>query len=153
MRTNEFIEKVVESGFTVEHKNNNGSILILFECENDEYVVATVDKTKRYVMNTKFSYFLYTLDAEQQEKLFNLLIDYANTPPEERQEEKKYYIKLIGAAGICDCIVYNEKEKHYFMSSAYEYPGYKTNFTWNEIRKFGLMKFVDSDLFEHVEVQ
>lgn len=148
MQTNEFIKEVEALGFDIIRIPKTGVNVRT----NDGKIVLKVGGKNVYKIDC-FHDAYDNLDSCIREKLFKLAVEYASTPLGKRVEEKKYYLKLIGTAGWCDCIAYNEKGNHYFMSPNYEYPGYKTKFTLKQIKEYGLPNFADSDLFELVEVE
>jgi len=148
MKTSEFIKEVEALGFDTGRFFETG-VSVRTEYREDVLKIGSQTIYKIDCFHDAYD----NLDSCIREKLFKLAVEYASTPLEKRVEEKKYYIKLIGTAGWCDCIAYNEKRNHYFMSPNYEYPGYKTKFTLKQIKEYGLPNFADSDLFELVEVE
>ncbi|MCO4095731.1 hypothetical protein KFV08_07855 [Macrococcoides canis] len=152
MKTKELIKKVEHHGLVVEHDYGLNNIVVFAEYNGEEYVVARVSETKRYSLTTNYSHFLYTLDAEQQDRLFNLLSIYASTPVEERQEEKKYYIVMQEIDTLHKFLNLNKRNKTTILSTRSETLEYKTQFTKSEIEQYGLQKFTNNELFELVEV-
>lgn len=146
MQTKEFIKEVEVLGFEV--KDFEGAVHVRIDGE----MLLAISKRYEGVLDTDYANFR-SLSWVFRKPVFKLAVEYASTPVDKREEEKEYYIKLIGTAGWCDCIAYNEKENHYFMSPSYEYLGYKTKFTLKQIKEYGLPNFADSDLFELVEVE
>ena len=72
----------------------------LGETETEIYVkerisnrlIASVTKNKRFIFSTYPA--LKDLNQSEQEELFHLLTGIASTPTEEREEEKRYRLKL-----------------------------------------------------------
>lgn len=81
MKTKEFIRKVEGLGYSVRK-----GMSYLAVCNEMGYVLAMISTERQY----EFSCY-YNIGFENQ--LFHLIVDYAGTPPECRQEEKKFYLK------------------------------------------------------------
>lgn len=89
MKTKEFIERVEELGLVVQ-TNPKGT----FVRKDDDTTCVLVDETYAYSFDTFHCSYDYLEDSVKR-KLFKLLVEYASTLLEEREEqEKKYYIKL-----------------------------------------------------------
>lgn len=87
MKTSEFIKKVGELGHWADSKTN------YIDIYRDDYngdLLVEVSKVHLYNLDTQ-----YTLSTISKE-LWELLIDYASTPVEEREDEKKYCLKFKG---------------------------------------------------------
>lgn len=87
MKTKEFIKRVEELGFEA---CISGSIAYVLK--DGRYTVAKI-KTKRACAIDFFYHLNDTLDKEISEKLFDIIVEYAKTPIEDREEEKKFYLK------------------------------------------------------------
>ena len=87
MKTNEFIKRVDELGFEAWISGS-----IAYVLKDGRYEVARI-KTKRACAIDFFYLLNETLDKEISEKLFDLIVEYAKTPLDEREEEKKFYLK------------------------------------------------------------
>lgn len=87
MKTKEFIKRVEELGFEV--FNEDGYLVV-----KDEYGynLAYVNKTTLTQMSTDYMEWDGVYD-EDKTKLFDLIVEYAKTPVNEREEEKKFYLK------------------------------------------------------------
>lgn len=59
--------------------------------------VAYVCWYRRFYVGTTYKF--RDLPKELQEKLFNLLVEYANTPPDKRVKEQRFYLKTKIKAG------------------------------------------------------
>lgn len=134
MKTKEFIEKVEELGFRAEESDSGIDVI------NGVFKhLCHVSKTFRFVLDTDWTEFEKAGKATRED-LYKLAVEYARTPLEEREEEKKYHIELIN-----DVIKYNsngsylnlrvEKEQ-YMMSSSHDTSEFKTKFTKKEIDNF-----------------
>ena len=82
MRYSEFEREVEKLGYKVEVTNS-------FVRLKDSYgmMVAEINKKHQYRFDTEW-------DMDIKEELFNLIVELAETAPEYREEEKKYYVKL-----------------------------------------------------------
>ena len=88
MKTNEFIARVEELGFNVKEKKYtyaNEVWLIVREVEHA--VIMGVEKNTKYMIDTDYASFIY-LDDDLKWELFNLAVEYARTPIEERKAER-----------------------------------------------------------------
>lgn len=87
MKTKEFIKRVKELGFEV--GINGGTACVL---KNDYTTIMRVEVDKTFVADC-FYLSNRSLEEEIREKLFDLLVEYAKTPIEDREEEKKFYLR------------------------------------------------------------
>lgn len=88
MRTKEFIKKVKDLGFEYEKAEE---VYFIYDNEGTEYA-AVCHTTPNQISNTERAW--DWIDKDVQEKLFDLLIEYAKTPIEMRGEEKYYLVKF-----------------------------------------------------------
>ncbi|MDQ7113920.1 hypothetical protein [Staphylococcus simulans] len=86
MKTKEFIKRVEDMGFEVHTEKN--MTYVNKNLENLSYIDEEYTNTINTVLRT-----FARLEDKKREKLFKAIVEYASTPPEERKEEKKYYIK------------------------------------------------------------
>ena len=93
MKTNEFIEEMHSLGY--ETTNLERSIIV-----NDDngFFLVDVSKERFGVFSTEFAGF-YGLDIYSRSYLLDRLVIYAKTPVNEREDEKRYYLKLKGFDG------------------------------------------------------
>lgn len=152
MKTNEFIKKVKELGFNVEDCVDLYSNEKIIRGIRYEYkIFARVGEDRRFSFNVFYSYF-EELDIATQEALFDLVVEYARTPIEER-EEKKYYLRLP-IFGYDDEHSYLNLECNtgkYLFGSKTNIERYQTQFTQKEIDE--MKKRFNLDSFEIVEVR
>lgn len=151
MKTKEFVKKVEELGYKVKAYDFTYNII------NNGLKLSSIDKFIPMRISTNY-YEHDKLCDEDKEKLFNLIVEYARTPIEDRKEEKKFYLKhrfltsLLGDMNY-SFINYNAKYNEIFLSNK-ESLGYtKTQFTLKEIEE--IKERFDTDLadFEMVEVE
>lgn len=84
MKTKEFIKKVKELGFEIIRAGSHIDIMF------NDFIVAGVYTDQMYVM-TFYSH--EKLLLTNVDKLFDLLVEYAKTPVDERKEDKKFYLR------------------------------------------------------------
>ena len=82
MRYSEFEREVRKLGYKAEDTDSAVRL-------KDSYgmMVAEINKKHQYRFDTEW-------DMDIKEELFNLIVELAETAPEYREEEKKYYVKL-----------------------------------------------------------
>lgn len=128
MRTSEFIEKVTLN------KNIIGLEIEGVECfrliSKRSKTLARVSKSKELEIDTDYNNFSF-LPKKEKEDLFYLIIEYAMTPLEEREEPKKYKLKHKLARGY-SYLNYDEDEKELRFSTEKQIGVFKTNFTIQE---------------------
>lgn len=135
MKTNEFIKKLNELGYNVKETEHNMIV-------RKEYThLAVIDKENIY----GFKYFYHN-----DKDLFKLCVDYTSTPIEEREEEKRYYLrkfnkKFYEGEYLNRDINYNR----WLLGDNIENVNYKTKFTWKEIEK--IKKKYNTELCEFVK--
>ena len=84
MKTKEFIKRVNELGFKA-HKTVTQIDIIA-----NGFTLARVYTNRMYVMN---AFTFINIEWRNQDKLFDLIVEYVKTPIEDRKEEKKYYLR------------------------------------------------------------
>lgn len=134
MKTKEFIEKVEELGFRAEESDSGIDVI------NGVFQhLCHVSKTFRFVLDTDWTEFEEAGEATRED-LYKLAVEYANTPIEEREEEKKYRIELINDVVKCNSrgsylnLVVDTGQ--HMMSASKETSELKTQFTQKEIDNF-----------------
>lgn len=70
-----------------------------------------------------------------QAELFKLLTEYASTPVEEREEEKKYYLRVVGIVEVTSYINYHTQHG-YCLDTKDQSSAHQTIFTQPEINNF-----------------
>lgn len=147
MKTREFIKAVEELGYKI-FKNNMGGNITYFTIFNSEgYKLAFVRENKLFETS------IYSDNID--EKLFNLIIEYAKTPIEDREEkEKRYYLRHKWISDETLTYLYFDKEYNsYILNLTVGRNSRKKEFTEEEIK--GLKKTFNTDLkdFETIEVE
>lgn len=147
MRTKEFIKRVEELGFDVEiHKR-------CIKISRKNLIIAGIITNKRYSLNV---FNPFDEEWENGDELLDLLVEYAKTPTEEREEEKKFYLEhryfrfYNGSSKYLGMDLLKDKPDLY-SKIAYEWV--KNQFTLKEIEE--IKEKFDTDLadFELVEVE
>ena len=92
----------------------------------------------------------FTFGSADRRELLNIIAEYTGTPPEEREEEKRYWLLSVSPMlrkSECGYLLHHKSMGRYFTGSA-EYGGdvYQAIFTESEISK------MDITGFEKIEV-
>ena len=150
MRTKEFIKRVEELGFEYEKAEE---VYFLYDYEGTEYA-SVCHTTPNQISNMERAW--DWLDKNVQEKLFDLLIEYAKTPIEDREEEKKFWIQhkfMVSKGSNPVNLVWNKTKNIYRpVRCLFDNPTYQAQFTFKEYEE--IKKKLNTDLadFELVEV-
>src|SRR5699024_394275 len=128
MKTSEFIEKIEILGFYIKDFDSNLKITNSKSC----IYVADVSKSVFRMISTNYQCFTL-LDNGRKLYLLDILIKYATTPPEEREDEKRYYLRQIGINEYDNFLNLEYETQSYYVSSNEEFYDYKTQFTQSEI--------------------
>lgn len=157
MKTKKFIKRVNELGYQVVYvRDEDGNFNEISIFKDDEQIVTVWGKVN-YAISTIFDdLFMPTLENNNLEELYELCFEYAQTPVEDRKEEKKFYLKHR----YFKC---TNRDSRYFqiyepdgtpwLNAMYSVMGYKKQFTLKEIEE--IKEEFDTDLkdFELVEVE
>ena len=136
LTTKEFIKEVQELGLKTLEKSD--SILIY----DGYYQAACVYKNELFSINTSYAAF-DNLSEELQEKLYNLIDEYARTPIDEREEQERFFLKFkIETDDDCNFLNYDKNDDEPTLDNRLETSSFQTRFTQKEIdkikEKFGL---------------
>lgn len=153
MRTKEFIKRVEELEFIAYEDSNYWLI-------KNEYGsnVAHVNKTILSQMSTDYIQWDKVYN-EDKEKLFDLLVEYAETPPEDREEIKKYFYKhnsMKTKGGNPTYLAIRQRPSISYpvlQGSSEDIFEYKVEFTDEEIKKEQKEHGISLDDFEKNEVK
>lgn len=152
MKTKEFIKRVEELGFEAWISGS-----IAYVLKDGRYEVARI-KTKRACAIDFFYLLNETLDKEISEKLFDIIVEYAKAPVDEREEEKFYFEhKLLksrkGKPVYLALKCKRGKEFLTVQGSKEDIDNNKVHFTREEIES--IKERFDTDLaeFEEIEVK
>lgn len=150
MKTKEFIEKIDKLGYRIIIQSDRMSV------DNGETLLAVVYTTKQYKLEI---YDILTI--QNAAELFNICIEYAKTPIEERKDEKRYYL----IKNIRDLKFYDSLSDRYLTRKkalglwgltggvSDDYFGYKVKFTQKEIDSIKRGHCTDLSEFDQIEVE
>lgn len=88
MKTKEVVEELEKMNLRAEKLENN-----LIVTKSKQWYIASIDLERKFEISTNFSAFEEQLTEDEIEKLYFLLTKLAETDPEDREEEKKYYLR------------------------------------------------------------
>lgn len=145
MKTAEFIKIMKSHGYTVTRifesifiKKNYSTIL-----EISEYKFGHLD--------TRWGGF-DELTQSEQELVLGTAFKYIMTPIEEREEPKKYYLRIPNYWVFSrNYLNYHTVDKSYWFGTTDEGPDWKTQFTQEEIENLPNQEFVKSLIKEEVK--
>lgn len=126
MKTSEFIE-YFQNEFCYVKEFSDG----IFVTDIDELDLFYLCKDKNSFSTIKFGFEM--LDFSKQQEYYKVIFEYLMTPFEEREEEKKYYLKLKGLKEPHNVLNFKERTQSYHISTDDKFFGYKTQFTQSEI--------------------
>ena len=162
MKTKEFIEKVEKLGFTIEYYKNPFSN-IKSNCDYDlitipanNQVLVKIWTNCQYAISTisdGHSCYLYGYDVDE---LYKVCFEYVNTPVEEREEEKKYYLihrYFRIAGGGSGFFTIENASGLSFLKYKTNLDHYSQKFTEKEIEELKEKLNTNLDGFEMVEVE
>ena len=153
MKVKELKEAIKDIGF---HNDINLKVtedIYAFYIESKNKTLAIVSKSEKCLIGINYQNF-----SEQEEKLrqtlFDVIYEFASTPPEERQEEKKYYLRHKFLDSLQTNYLNFSREIELFKLSTLKHDNNKqTQFTMGEIDE--IKEKFDTDLkdFEIIEVE
>ncbi|MBM0046851.1 hypothetical protein JNO63_07070 [Anaerococcus sp. mt242] len=154
MRTKEFIKKIEDLGFNIEEGSDTycpryDSYRIFL----DYNLVAVVFKNVIYSFDTARTSF-DELENKLKTPLYYVIRSYAETPIEEREEEKKFYLKhrwMVGMEG--DYLALDLEEDEFCLDDEGEAHWKKIQFTQKEIEEIKEKYNTDLSDFEMIEVE
>lgn len=147
MKTNELIKKVEILGYEITKKQ-------FIDDTNYFVIYNSFGGTMCYVAINKLFEMKICLDEYMSEELFDLIVEYAKTPVEDREEEKEFYLKHKWIKGCAIMYLYrNELNGYCYLGENKCRPHRQRRFTLKEIEK--IKEKFDTDLadFELVEVE
>ena len=125
MKTKQFIKEIELMGLRVQKVEDH-----IFVIDKLGFRVAKTSMKEFGLISTNNSEFI-KLDYNTKLQLLNLLIKYAKTPVEDREEEK-YYLRQIGI-GSWSFLNFNINLQEYVIAGKRDDYTYKTKFTQSEI--------------------
>ena len=151
IKTKEVIKEVEKMKLQAEIRGNN-----LFVIHSGREDIASVNLNTRFEINTSYWAFKNLLSEDEREKVYVLLTKLAETDPQDREKEKKYYLrhKWIGRKSPSgDYLNYCDYYDEYQMYSKEDGELYTPQFTQAEID--GIKERFNTSLedFEMIEVE
>ena len=149
MRTKEFIEKVEALGYEVE-KTEFGSLNIFdkyYGYDGTDYLFRLKEYWKELHVGKNVC-----IVSDERINLFNVIAEYLNTPPADREEEKKYYLRLVTPPILKKQVTeYLRKSEYleYYTTGLSKNTGdekIKTIFTESEIAEMDITGFVKDEV-------
>ncbi len=128
MKTSEFIKRVEELGYVTD--KDNWYVYV----RNKRFTVATVSETRVNAIEANLRH------ADIPNKLFDLIVEYAKTPLEDREEPKRYYLRPKGMKLIRTNFVFNYyvNDGDWSLYGKDETRLAKTRFTLKELEGLGI---------------
>lgn len=149
MKTSEFKRRLEDSGFSVELIGAN---LKEFQILYDGFPRGYILEDFPYQMNT--TYYFKEMEDNLRILLLDTMYEYARTPVEDREEEKRYKLKhrfLKTSSGYSFLSVNNEDGVVY-LGGYFQAKGFQSNFTEKEIDEIKKKFNTTLDGFEMIEV-
>lgn len=147
MKRKEMIEKIDD--------NFNGKIFVKVGCDNNlciycndgfsNFFICRINEFNQYIFSIEQKNYSL-LEKDEQEKLFNIIVEYSMTPPEDRKEELRYQYFLPEVCGLFieeydsnhSCLNYDRNCGVWTWRNDEDTEDYQTIFTHKELRKLGV---------------
>lgn len=147
MKTNEFIKQVEELGFCAREFTE----VIHLRKYAATSLAAHISKTKEFIFDITYEEYR-DLDVETRGKFLDLIVEYSKTPIEEREEPKKYHLRLkqIEFFMAPHLLFLNKYKEKFIISDTKPTALLQTVFTQEEIDEMPLRLI---GLFDKIEVK
>lgn len=144
MKYSEFKQLVKDEGFKTKETQE-----FLYILNEEELPVTTIGLTERYTLDNSFDGF-GCLGVYDKKRLFNLAVELASTPLDEREDEKRYRLRLpfIKSYGYLNLDKINGV---YELSGEKQVNNYQTIFTESEVEELKQNYNLDSFVMEEVK--
>ena len=148
IKTNKVIKELEKMNFKTQILESS---LLVFDRAGE--TIARVDLKEKFEIDTYFWNFRGSLTEDEREKVYVLLTKLAETDPQDREEEKKYYLRHKWLADSDDYLNFYIEHNEYNLSTANNFSVFKTQFTQAEID--GIKERFNTSLedFEMIEVE
>lgn len=146
MKTKEFIEYFQNEFCYVKELSNR-----IFVTDIDDLDLFYLDKNKNSFTTIKFGFEM--LDFSKQQEYYEVIFEYLMTPIEEREEEKKYYLRHKGFSDRY--LTYDLETDKYYINLGIEndyYGNIKSKFTQSEINEIPEC-YTHPVVWEQIEVE
>ena len=149
MKTKEVIKELEKMNMITEIREN-----VLFVYTPNGLPFANISLDRKFGINTRSQVFRDLLSEDEQEKVYVLLTKLAETDPNDREEEKRYYLKHKWLySRDCNYLNFKSDENSYMLSYSYDWYGHKKQFTKAEIDKIKEKFNTNLEDFEIIEVE
>lgn len=168
MRINELEKRVQDLGRLYDVNmvvQKKAGYLFVTKYESRCYsTIATVSLKNELRLNTNTKTF-EELPEKLKEELFNILAEFAKTPTDKREEEKKYeyrlkekYLWINDKLNLGNCYLNFEFSQEggrgdVVLDSRGNTDSFKTEFTDGEIKEIADMLYIDLEMFDKFEVK
>lgn len=102
-------------GYATEVSMGDFEIALKIKYNGEFYFTSHISSTHRFVLDTDWAIFL-KIKIQARAELFDILVDLAKTPPEDRKDEKRFIIPLPGLVTTDGKQQYLTKNVSYFAS-------------------------------------
>ena len=154
MKTKEFIKRIEQLGYLVNEGYADWQISRI--SKGQDLLVAIVNKNNLSRISTDFVGW-WDIADEDKSKLLDIIVEFAKTPIEDREEEKKFLIKhkYLVSKDIYPVNLARNKEKNVYrvINCKADNLVYQVQFTLKEIEEIGEKLNTDLFDFELVEVE
>ncbi|UXR49099.1 hypothetical protein [Staphylococcus simulans] len=133
MKTKEFIASVKKFGLKVRGGTSaSGSKQLLFYIPSNCNPVVEVCVNHEYTFNTNWCGFNEMSD-EEKENLFKVIVEYASTPLDDREEPKKYQFQFVNFGAQWNYLAKSRADGQFYMDNKVEIGACQTEFNNKEI--------------------
>lgn len=123
------------------------------DIKNCNRIVADISKLECCLMNTAYPKF-NDLKEKTRRDLLDVIYEFASTPIEERQEEKKYYLRhRFLEIDACNYLNYDYGFQDLNLNDKIQFDEIQTQFTQKEIDEIKEKYNTTLDDFEQIEVE
>lgn len=147
MKTNKVIKEIEYMNLQVETQDD---YLCIWSGREQ---IASISLKIKFEINTSYWAFKNLLAEDEREKVYVLLTKLAETDPDDREEEKRYYLKhkwlIDGERRYLNLYVYKNE---YEINSKANFAEFKTQFTQAEINEIKERLNTNLEDFELIEV-
>lgn len=154
MKIEEFKNEIDSIGFYNDRNLEVAEDDYSFNIKDDGRIIATVNKLKRYTMDTTYAGFEKLTEGLRRD-LLDAMYKFASTSLDEREEEKKYYLrhKFLSSSNRIRFLNRELVIGNWFLAEKNYFDGYQTHFTQKEIDEIKEKYDTTLDDFELIEVE
>lgn len=148
MKTKEMIKELKKMNLQAEIRGND--MLVIHSGDKN---IASINLNAKFEINTSYWGFKNLLAEDEREKVYRLLTKLAETDPQDRGEEKKYYLRHKWIGGDYTNYLNLAIDKKFEIESKASNLKFQTKFTQKEIDKIKIKFNTNLEDFEIVEVE